>query len=653
MKKFYLVLLSLISSVILCAQVGINTNAPHALTELDVKNIVNGSDTIPKGVLIPRLRTKQRDQMPISDANKDNGILIYNIDEDCYNYYNHLEKEWKSICGKASKSVFTIDCSNIQVNGEYQNGIEMNSSNFISITVNVTKRGTYSISAVIADSNKENGYFFVTSGEFLSEGTYNLHVPAMGTPIKYSNPDKDKFTIDLNGIKQSSPESACTFEVEVKNSTIRPRYTMSCEGTAVYGEYYEESALNASNYIEVVLNVDPTSFGATYVIETNEVDGIHFKGSGTLTSNPQTVRLQGVGTPYKTSTKSLYVRSNSESSASTCIAEVWIIIPPKRILTIGTDTGYGYNLGTVGTASNKLITDPFNFGPKRTSIVHYSGFTNKGTGATSNEGVDDGRTIISRNANYFNTSTRDGEFHDLLFGTETYPAVDILYIGWTTGIGVAASQWDGITENQLNDINDFVHKGGILLMFSEAPVLNKKIFRKIFGKDDIDFVAGTGTNPAGSVYRYPTITDPILDGPFGNLTGLYWGEDASITNYATKLPLDEVVLYSNNVNVASGNKEIMNAATSFRHRTLPFVWVGDGGFTSSGGAGATICPFALKPKTIKGTVYPNFPSFKSGYGAGTIPGMGGAFQVYNAVFAANAIAWCIETAEEYKRAQKE
>lgn len=113
---------------------------------------------------------------------------------------------------------------------------------------------------------------------------------------------------------------------------------------------------------------------------------------------------------------------------------------------------------------------------------------------------------------------------------------------------------------------------------------------------------------------------------------MYWGEDASTTNYAINLPLDQVVLYSNNVNVASGNAEIMNAATAFRHRTLPFVWVGDGGFTSNdAGTSNIICPFKLATKTIKGTTFSNYPTYKPNYGAGTISGMSSTFQVYNAV----------------------
>lgn len=660
MKKLLLLFVLMSTMFVLEAQVGINTESPHRLTELDIKNIINGTDTIPKGILIPRLRTEQRDQMVISDIANENGILIYNIDEDCYNYYHRTDREWKSICGKVGNAVFTIDCNKVNLYGEYKNGVETGSTNYISVIVSVTKPGLYTISATITDPLKDNGYFFHTSGEFLSIGTFTIRVPAMGTPINYSNPDKDQFTIELNAVRANGDDPACTFEVEVKNNAIRPLYTMQCSGTVVHGEYYEDEQLVATNYIEVVLNVDPTSFGATYEIETNEVDGIKFSGSGILTSNPQTVQLKGEGTPYSIDTKKMYIKSNSESSTATCIAQVYMIIPAKRILTIATNNAYGYNFGSVTTASNKMITDQLNFGPQTNSIVRYAGFKNKGTTLTSNEGADDGRTIVSRDAGYYYSAvpatqaTLNTEFHNLLFGKAGYAPIDILYIGWTSGINGAASAWDNITDSQLQDIYDFVQGGGILLMFSEAPVLNNKIFRKIFNKSDIDFTAGTTTNPPGSVYRLPSITDPILDGPFGNVTGLYWGEDASTTNYVVNLPLDEVVLYSNNVNVVSGNAEIMNAATAFRHRTLPFVWVGDGGFTSNdAGTAPTICPFKLTTKTISGTTYSNYPTYKPNYGSGTITANLYKYQVHNAVFAANAIAWCIETAEANRKAQKQ
>ena len=72
----------------LYSQVGINTESPNRLSELDVQNIVNGTDTIPKGIMVPRITQKLRDQIDVTDKSIANGLFIYNIDEDCYNYYS-------------------------------------------------------------------------------------------------------------------------------------------------------------------------------------------------------------------------------------------------------------------------------------------------------------------------------------------------------------------------------------------------------------------------------------------------------------------------------------------------------------------------------------------------------------------------------------
>lgn len=644
-KRFFLLILISVLFSTLYAQVGVNTESPNALTELDVRNIVNGTDTIPKGIVIPRLRTIQRDRIDISDVNLGNGVMIYNIDEDCYNYYNKIEGEWKSICGKIGKATFTIDCSALKVVGEYKNGQELGGANYLSITVTVTKPGTYSITATVTDPVNENGYYFTASGEFLSNGTYTIMVPGMGTPINYTTPNFDNFTVALNGVRANGDDNACTFNVEVKNSAIRPRYTMNCSGTKVYGEYYEDVQLDASNYIEVVLNVEPTSYGATYEIETSEVDGIKFKGSGILNASPQVVRLYGEGTPYSTNDKRLYIKSNSESSTATCVATVYIIIPQKRVMTIGTSADYGYNLGRVGSASNTMLTDLNNFGPYPHSIIRYSGFKNAGTAYDSNRktsGNNTGSIVTFWDADLASASS-DAMFSNYLLGTNGYTKVDIVTIGYA---------WNGINDNKAQALVDFLNAGGIVLMFCEEPASNRTFLRKLFNKSDIDITAG---GPPGSIYRYASITDPILNGPFGNLTGLTWGEDASTTYYATNLPLEEVTLYSSNQNISGAGASstlVENSATAFRHNTLPFVWVGDGGFNSNNTstAASTICPFKLTSKTISGQVYANFPSYRARFGPTAATQI---WNVYNAIFTANSMAWCIKRAEELKRAQKE
>ena len=139
------------------------------------------------------------------------------------------------------------------------------------------------------------------------------------------------------------------------------------------------------------------------------------------------------------------------------------------------------------------------------------------------------------------------------------------------------------------------------------------------------------------------------------MTGLTWGEDASTTYYATNLPLEEVTLYSSNQNISGAGASstlVENSATAFRHNTLPFVWVGDGGFNSNNTstAASTICPFKLTSKTISGQVYANFPSYRARFGPTAATQI---WNVYNAIFTANSMAWCIKRAEELKRAQKE
>lgn len=639
-RRVLLLLLVIATSLLSYGQVGVNTEKPHLLTELEVTNIISGKDTIPKGIMVPRMSEKLRDEIDVSDAKSPNSLLIYNTDEDCYNYYSRLNKEWQSLCGKLGKAQFEIsDCSSIAVFGKYLDGVPLNTSNYIKVTVSVSKAGSYTISAV---PDPENGYYFSTSGEFLTTGTFDIIIPGAGTPTNFT-PDGqpgDLIKFLLNGI-----ESTCTARVIVKDSSVRPNYTMDCSKTQVFGEYYEEQVLNATHYIEITLNVPASSFGATYEIETNEVDGIKFKGSGILSASPQVVRLYGEGVPFDNKDKKMYIKTNSESSTATCLATVFIIIPQKRMMTIGTSAGYGYNLGVVGTASNAMITDLNNFGPYAHSIIRYSGFRNAGTASGSNRSTaaDNGRDIVAFWQTDLPNSSTDAMFRQYLFGTAGFPKIDMVVIGYN---------WSAMTEDKANALVEYMQAGGILLMFCEEGPQNQLFLRKVFNKPDIDVTAG---GPPGSIYRFASITDPILNGPFGNLTGLTWGEDASTSYYATNLPLEEVTLYSSNQNISGSGASstlVENSATAFRHNTLPFVWVGDGGFNSnnSSTAASTICPFKLTTKTINGKTYANFPTYRARFG----PSL--AYQtwnVYNAIFTANAIAWCIQKAEELKRAQKQ
>lgn len=88
MKKVLLLCFFVLSTISLSfSQVGINTEEPNKLAELD---IMAGTDSIgelvPRGILVPRLTQIQRDRIDVSTLDVANGLLIYNIDEDCFNY---------------------------------------------------------------------------------------------------------------------------------------------------------------------------------------------------------------------------------------------------------------------------------------------------------------------------------------------------------------------------------------------------------------------------------------------------------------------------------------------------------------------------------------------------------------------------------------
>ena len=64
------------------------------------------------------------------------------------------------------------------VNGTFQGGVVLNSTNSITLKVTVTAIGTYNLY-----SNTVNGYSFSKSGSFTATGTQLVTLPGTGTPV--------------------------------------------------------------------------------------------------------------------------------------------------------------------------------------------------------------------------------------------------------------------------------------------------------------------------------------------------------------------------------------------------------------------------------------------------------------------------------------
>lgn len=574
-------------SINISGQVGINTDNPDTYAGLHVSERMDPASTDPdtfNGIIIQRYTEAERDtQLTPNMGISQNSLLIYNTTEDCYNYWNNTDQEWKSLCGKLGKSVFTFDCADVEVNGSYVEGRELTTSNYLSIPVNVTKEGEYTVIATT-----DNGYSFFVAGTFLNTGDYTIQVPGQGTPVAVQT---DELIINANGI-----DIDCTPPVEVEVFSAAGTYTMSCGTATINGVYKVGTPLTAGNTI--TLPVVVTVLGS-YTITTNIVDGISFSGSGTFTSlGNQNVTLYGEGTPGSTSTKTITITSDSGGSVSTsCNVNVIVTIPAKRLLSIGTSAnGYGYNLS--GTAaSGRMITTETNYGTAPNSIIKFEGFTRVNGGASPNV----------------------SQLQGWLSGPNP---VDILVIGYA---------WT-MSEEEADVIAEYLVKGGVVLAFSESNTGNRRLFQNIFNDNTIS----TGSvNAAGALYRLPVTNDEIINGPFGDLRGKIWGEDASTTSYVTGIPISEINIYSTDSDLSQASPGgTAGRVTAFKHKNMNLIFVGDGGFNSNCGPSDTICPFEVDEN--------NFPILKSSYGRGTDAR---DLDVFNSIFTANAIAWAIKQAE--------
>ncbi|WP_419486742.1 hypothetical protein [Chryseobacterium bernardetii] len=576
-------------------QVGINTDKPNAYAGLHVSERKDPASANPdkySGILIQRYTEEQRDaQLTPNMGASQNSLLIYNTTEDCYNYWNNADQEWKSLCGKLGKSQFTFDCAAIQVKGTYVQGRELTISNYLSIPVTVTKAGEYTFLATTA-----NGYSFFASGTFFNTGSYTIQAAGQGTPVAVQT---DNLAINANGI-----DVTCTPVRTVTVLSAAGSYTMSCGSAIVNGVYKVGTALTGSNTITLPVNV--TSLGS-YTVTTNTVDGISFSGSGTFTATGnQNITLNGTGTPNSTSTKTLTITSDSQGGISTsCNVNVIVVIPSKKILHIGNETVYGYSAFT--GPSRSLMDSPTNFGTSASSIVKAEGYT------------------------HISLGTNPASDAALLTALNNKP--DIVIIGFDNA---------SLNTTQSGYLVDYLNKKGVVIAFQDRTddIVSSNFLRAVFSNPalTVGYVGGG----AGAVYPLTNANDPVLNGPFGDVRGKNWGEDSSTTVAVTSsisgiIPLS----YAQPINSSTTYSGI----TAFRHSDLNLVWFGDGGFLSNENANGNQYP----SNTIEPFVAPSsggyLPVEKTAYGFAGNGRAAGSMQVQNSIVFANILAWAIKQAE--------
>ncbi|HET9055538.1 MAG TPA: hypothetical protein VFN30_01695 [Chitinophagaceae bacterium] len=278
------------------------------------------------------------------------------------------------------------DCSNATVNGIYNINMPLTTSNTVSLQVNVTSVGTYTLS-----TNTVGGISFSKTGSFGSTGIQTITLTGSGTPTIAGN---NSFTPQIG-------TSSCSFIVNVNSPAVFSFSggTGTCASATINGSYTTTAPLTSTNTVTLTVNV--TTAGS-YNITTNTVGGMTFAATGIFSSTgTQTVTLTGSGTPTTVGNNTLTVSggcsfvvnvTNTPTSATVYQCKI------DGALTIFTDMADAQTL-------NKLFNPPiptlqlggFAASPSGSDPPEFNIYINKNDGSAVGTGTYNEKNLAALN----------------------------------------------------------------------------------------------------------------------------------------------------------------------------------------------------------------------------------------------------------------
>lgn len=466
---------------------------------------------------------------------------------------------------------YTMDCTKATQSGAYMQNVALNSTtNTITLPVNVTATGATTIT-----TNTVNGVSFSSGPIVLTKlGADTVVLKGSGTPLT-----GDATNLTITGTPGAAGN--CSFNLAISKQPIA--FTMTCGGITTSGSYVPNVAMTAENTMAVPVNV---TYAGDYNISTDTVNGISFSATGTFNgTGNQTVTLKASGTPTGGGTYNYSVTTNSTSSSVTCTKSILFTYRTMNVIGIG-DGLYNPASANSGQASSAVIASLANFGPTGT-VKMMGGFKFFNLGAPS-------ATTLKNSINTNN--------------------VDIIHIAYNF-----QPNTDVITV-----LADFVkNKKGVVIFASERDANIPNVISGITGSSVTTQGANNGVGR--NIANLSTSTDPILNGPFGNISGLNMGGDVDNSIFLTSAPANSTVL--------ALEKGSTTKVFSFKDNTLGFVFIGDAGYNAG---------------VINNNQNGNYPAKM---GTGGVPlakpnyGYDSNVTVYNTIFYANLFAWAIEYAQ--------
>jgi hypothetical protein len=219
------------------------------------------------------------------------------------------------------------NCASAVVNGTYTQNAPLTATNTVTVSVNVTTIGAYTLTAT------GGGMTFTSAGNFTTTGNQNVTLTGSGTPA----------TSGANTVTFAAPNNSCNFTVNVAPAGggaavgVLAGAPGTCSPITVNGFYVESAATGSSNTVGVTVNV--TTAGA-YTISTNTVNGMSFSSSGNLTvGNNQVVNLAASGTPTTAGNQTYTVTFGSSS----CTFTVQVLPNDYFPRSVGSNWSYEFN----------------------------------------------------------------------------------------------------------------------------------------------------------------------------------------------------------------------------------------------------------------------------------------------------------------------
>ncbi len=170
-------------------------------------------------------------------------------------------------------------CISPVVGGTYQVGTALNNTNAVSLKVNVSSTGTYSIST--ADIN---GVRFSKTDSFTVTGPQTIMLTGSGTPA-------------TPGTFNYKPGSAwCAFPVTFNSVASGPIAAGVMDCSLIWSAGTFPPGVELTDSTKIFIPVSVTSAGA-YSICSAPMNGVVFSASGMLQTGNQTITLTGEGIP--------------------------------------------------------------------------------------------------------------------------------------------------------------------------------------------------------------------------------------------------------------------------------------------------------------------------------------------------------------------